>query len=290
MSRKYNMKNPAIRRIMADMRELAEHPSDLYKAFPLEEDMFQWHFTIRGPPDTPFEEGIYHGKILLPSEYPFKPPHIIMLTPNGRFQVGQKICLSISAYHPETWLPAWGVRTMLEAIISFFPSEGKGAIGALDWPDEDRRRLAKESHKFVCDLCGPVKDILKPYSRSQLQKSRKEFHGMVKATKEKENMKLEGKQATEKSKFEKKKKKNSSEPQSKYVMATDQNEHAMQRESASSSLHKRVVEIKRVVEKAKIQEKIPKKRPSNSTDVKGGWTGDSTSTVSLLIFILHDHL
>ena len=37
-----------------------------------------------------------------------------------------------------------GVRTMLEAIISFMPSEGNGAIGALDWSKAERQRLAKE--------------------------------------------------------------------------------------------------------------------------------------------------
>ena len=36
------------------------------------------------------------------------------------------------------------VRTMLEAIISFFPSEGGGAIGALEWTREERQRLARE--------------------------------------------------------------------------------------------------------------------------------------------------
>lgn len=152
--------------------------------------MFEWHFTIRGPPDTPFEGGQYHGRILLPADYPFKPPNIVFLTvyiqcrcslksvmititsnlkKNGRFEVGTKICLSISAYHEESWQPAWGgnctnnnnlysllvlririafnqVRTMLEAIISFLPSEGAGAIGALDWTAEERKTLAVEVH------------------------------------------------------------------------------------------------------------------------------------------------
>ena len=40
--------------------------------------------------------------------------------------------------------PAWGVRTMLEAIVSFLPSEGHGAIGALDWTPKERAKLAKE--------------------------------------------------------------------------------------------------------------------------------------------------
>ena len=75
-----NQKNTAVKRIHADVRELSEHPSSRYHAAPLEDDIFEWHFTIRGPPDTDFAGGIYHGRILLSPEYPFKPPHIIFLT------------------------------------------------------------------------------------------------------------------------------------------------------------------------------------------------------------------
>ena len=42
--------------------------------------MFEWHFTVRGPPDTEFDDGRYHGRITLPPEYPMKPPSIILLT------------------------------------------------------------------------------------------------------------------------------------------------------------------------------------------------------------------
>jgi ubiquitin-conjugating enzyme E2 J1 len=139
-----NPRNTAIKRIMADVRELERHPSPRYFARPLESNMFEWHFTIRGPTGTAFEGGVYHGRILLPADYPFKPPNIVFLTKNGRFEVGTKICLSISAHHEESWQPAWGVRTMLEAIISFLPSEGAGAIGALDWTPVERQRLARE--------------------------------------------------------------------------------------------------------------------------------------------------
>ena len=47
--------------------------------------------------------GVYHGKLLFPAAYPFKPPSILMLTPNGRFAVNQRLCLSMSDYHPESW-------------------------------------------------------------------------------------------------------------------------------------------------------------------------------------------
>mmetsp|Transcript_21289 Transcript_21289/g.42214 ORF Transcript_21289/g.42214 Transcript_21289/m.42214 type:complete len:415 (+) Transcript_21289:54-1298(+) len=142
------------KRIFADVRELQEEGSGEYWAEPLEDNIFEWHFTIRGPKATDFEGGCYHGRILLPSDYPFKPPNIIFLTPNGRFEAGKKICLSISAYHPEEWQAAWGIRLILEALISFLPTEGGGAVGALDWSGPERRRLATASQEFCCHTCS----------------------------------------------------------------------------------------------------------------------------------------
>ena len=63
--------------------------------------------------------------------YPFKPPSFTMLTPNGRFETSTKICLSISAHHPEHWQPSWSLRTALTALIAFLPTKGHGAIGSL---------------------------------------------------------------------------------------------------------------------------------------------------------------
>ena len=36
---------------------------------------------ITGPKDSVYEGGQYHGKLVFPPEYPYKPPAIMMLTP-----------------------------------------------------------------------------------------------------------------------------------------------------------------------------------------------------------------
>ena len=64
---------------MKEAQELKD-PTELYAAQPLEDNIFEWHFTIRGPSDTDFDGGIYHGRIILPAEYPMKPPSITFLT------------------------------------------------------------------------------------------------------------------------------------------------------------------------------------------------------------------
>jgi hypothetical protein len=70
------------------------------------------------------------------------------------------VCLSFSAYHPELWQPAWGIRLILEALVSFLPSPADGAIGALDWTKEERQRLAKKSVDYCCPTCGKCSNIL----------------------------------------------------------------------------------------------------------------------------------
>ncbi|VDM48978.1 unnamed protein product [Toxocara canis] len=138
------------------MKEAAElrNPTDMYYAQPLKDNLFEWHFTVRGPADTDFDGGIYHGRILLPVDYPMKPPSVILLTPNGRFQLNQKICLSISGHHPESWQPSWSIRTALLALIGFMPTHSAGALGSLEYPPAERKKLAVLSRDWVCSECG----------------------------------------------------------------------------------------------------------------------------------------
>jgi ubiquitin-conjugating enzyme E2 J1 len=95
--------------------ELSNSPSPDYAAEPLESDLFEWHFTMKGPPNSVYSEGLYHGRIVLPSSYPLRPPSFRFTTPNGRFETNREICLSISGHHEETWQPAWGLRTAIVA-------------------------------------------------------------------------------------------------------------------------------------------------------------------------------
>ncbi|KAI8998838.1 ubiquitin-conjugating enzyme/RWD-like protein [Trametes punicea] len=150
-----NKNNSAVKRIMQEARELANDPCTDYAAAPLEDDIFEWHCTIRGPSGTEFEGGLYHFRILLPSEYPFRPPAIMMLTPNGRFELNTKICISFTNYHEELWQPAWGVRTAIIGLQGFFPLKGTAAVGvgALEYPTAERKRLAALSREWVCPRC-----------------------------------------------------------------------------------------------------------------------------------------
>lgn len=78
-------------------------------AQPSPASLLEWHFVLEGTPGSEFEGGVYHGKLVFPPQYPFKPPSISLFTPNGRFAVNTKLCLSMTDYHPESWNPMWCV-------------------------------------------------------------------------------------------------------------------------------------------------------------------------------------
>jgi len=180
MEKKYNTRSPAVKRLMREAAEMSSPTSD-YFAAPLDDNLFEWHFTVRGPEDTEFQGGIYHGRIIVPAEYPMKPPDIIVLTPNGRFEVGKKICLSISGFHPETWQPSWSIRTALLAIIGFMPTPGQGTIGSLDYTPEERRVLARRSADWSCPQCGVASGLLLPPSQEANEQQKEEMEKIVKS-------------------------------------------------------------------------------------------------------------
>lgn len=156
------------RRLLSELKKLQKDPPQHFRAEPLEENIFEWHFTILGPEDSDFEGGVYHGKLKLPPEYPMKPPKIILLTPQGRWKINSKICLSISDFHPETWQPSWGIRTALTALRAFMPTPGKGAIGSLDASSGARKVLAQRSEAWKCSQCGAcMRDVKKDLEEIQ---------------------------------------------------------------------------------------------------------------------------
>lgn len=148
--------SPSTRRLQKEANELlTTQASPSIHAAPVADNLFDWHFTIAGPPaPSPYAGGVYHGRIVLPATYPLRPPSFRFLTPTGRFEVNREICLSISGHHEESWQPAWGIRTALVAIRSFMDADAKGQVGGLDVSDEVRREYARLSREWVCEVCG----------------------------------------------------------------------------------------------------------------------------------------
>ncbi|KAJ2492447.1 Ubiquitin-conjugating enzyme E2 6 [Coemansia sp. RSA 2050] len=154
----------AFKRLNKEYLAIQANPTPYIMAKPLESNILEWHYVLRGPPDTPYAGGEYHGKVKFPSDYPYKPPAIQMITPSGRFQTNTNICMSMSNFHPSTWNPAWSVSTILNGMLSFMVEE-EVTTGGIRTSNADRKALARKSHAFnlankqFCevfpDLCTP---------------------------------------------------------------------------------------------------------------------------------------
>jgi len=137
----------AVSRLRQDFVRLKKDPVPYIVAEPLPSNILEWHYVVTGPESSPYDGGLYHGKLVFPAEFPFKPPSIYMITPNGRFRTNTRLCLSISDYHPDTWNPAWSVATILTGLLSFM-LERSPTMGSVETSEYEKRLLAQKSHRF----------------------------------------------------------------------------------------------------------------------------------------------
>ena len=129
------------------------HEFGIYIA-PEEANYYAVHYLLSGPPDTPFEGGLYHGMVRLNDDHPKYAPRIYMFTPNGRFTISGYpipkndggICTTATAYHPDEWTPMWDIETVLKGLVSLMcePYDGK-STGGMKSTDINMKNLAKKS-------------------------------------------------------------------------------------------------------------------------------------------------
>ncbi|XP_025082842.1 ubiquitin-conjugating enzyme E2 J2-like [Pomacea canaliculata] len=165
--------NPtATARLKQDYLRIIRDPVPYVQAVPLPSNILEWHYVVTGPENTPYEGGIYHGKLVFPREFPFKPPSIYMITPNGRFKCNTRLCLSISDFHPDTWNPAWSVSTILTGLLSFM-LEKSPTLGSIETSTYTKRQLAAQSgqfnlnNKLFCELFSEVAEDIRKELRQR---------------------------------------------------------------------------------------------------------------------------
>jgi len=137
----------AQRRLSKEYLAMQREPPPFIWATPDEKNILIWNYLIRGPLDSPYAGGEYHGVLTFPPEYPFKPPGIKMFTPSGRFQPDRKICFSMSDFHPGSWNPAWSVATILTGLLSFMLAD-EMTTGSVNTTEAHKRAFATRSHPW----------------------------------------------------------------------------------------------------------------------------------------------
>ena len=142
----------ATKRLQRELKALHKDPllNPKIVAMPNESNILEWHYVLEGPaddPNSPYHGGIYHGKLVFTKEYPYKPPGVIMLTPNGRFKPNRRLCLSMSDFHPETWNPMWSISTILMGLYSFMLDD-KPTTGSINTTTATKITFAKDSLEY----------------------------------------------------------------------------------------------------------------------------------------------
>jgi ubiquitin-protein ligase len=107
-----------------------------------------WYFLLMGDDDSSYKGGEYIGKIMHNKNYPAKPPDYMMLTPNGRYSINNKICLSNSSYHAGEWSSSWNIITILIAFVSIWYDDKEHGISHIKDTDENRKKMAENSIEF----------------------------------------------------------------------------------------------------------------------------------------------
>ncbi|EDR21834.1 ubiquitin-conjugating enzyme E2 J1, putative [Entamoeba dispar SAW760] len=151
----------SIKRLQREYAAFLKSPPPDMTIYLIESSVYECHFSFKGPSETDFAEGIYHGKFIFPYDYPKNPPEVYFFTPNGRFAINTKICLSITSFHPETWTPVWSISSMLEAIRAFMLTPAAGAVGGLESHSDVKKEFAKKSQYYTCPVCGANHQELK---------------------------------------------------------------------------------------------------------------------------------
>jgi len=144
------------KRLVGDLKLLAKEPLENIETYPDDNDILTWYFLIKGPEDSPYKDGWYIGKILHNPEYPLKPPDFMMLTPNGRFSINKKICMTNTGYHTDSWSPMWSIKAILIGFLSIMLSDVDTGISHIKKSDEERQSFALSSHEFNTTNYGEI--------------------------------------------------------------------------------------------------------------------------------------
>lgn len=68
------------KRILEELKSLHCDPHPFFRVFPSESDLTFWRILMQGPPDTPYEKGVFELYCQFVPEYPVKPPIVRFVT------------------------------------------------------------------------------------------------------------------------------------------------------------------------------------------------------------------
>ena len=106
-----------MKRLIKEINDIQKDPPIYISAGPVNENLFEWEALLVGPKDTPYEDGCFVLEILIPHDYPIKPPNVIFKTKifHPNINHNGNICLDILKTN---WSPSLTISKILLSICS----------------------------------------------------------------------------------------------------------------------------------------------------------------------------
>jgi ubiquitin-conjugating enzyme E2 N len=143
------------RRIVKEAQRLKNEPVPGIQATPYSDNLRYFSVAIEGPPDSPYERGVFQLELFLPADYPMAPPKVRFLTKIYHPNVDKlgRICLDILK---DKWSPALQIRTVLLSIQALLsapnPDDPLNTDVAELWKKDEKeamRRAAEFTESFA---------------------------------------------------------------------------------------------------------------------------------------------
>ncbi|KAK4495916.1 hypothetical protein PRZ48_013184 [Zasmidium cellare] len=142
------------KRLMKELGEITASPPEGCTITPPTEDMFIWDVTMEGPTDSVYAGGKYHIQIVLPKEYPFKPPVLSFKTkiyhPNVSNDERGAMCLGM--LKAEEWKPPNKISEVLKlvrAVLAAPQPDDAVETGIAEQFKNDRKSFDKVAKEWV---------------------------------------------------------------------------------------------------------------------------------------------
>ena len=156
--------DPIHNRIKKEYQDLQKEKNSNVQVKLVNNDIRHWKGRIKGPIDTCYQGGIFDVDIVIPNEYPFKPPKMKFDTkiwhPNISSVTGA-ICLDILK---NEWTPALTIRTALISLQALMcepvPNDPQDAVVAKQYMS-DIKLFNQTAKHWVEEYANPERNVQK---------------------------------------------------------------------------------------------------------------------------------
>ncbi|XP_064844619.1 uncharacterized protein LOC135555798 isoform X2 [Oncorhynchus masou masou] len=148
------------KRILEELKSLHCDPHPFCTVLPSESDFTFWKILMQGPPDTPYEDGVFELYCQLGADYPVKPPHVRFVTPVYHCNINSvgRICHNIfdRSYNAHITM-----REILDAVYGLLivpePDDPLDSILAEEYLTS-REKYEEEAKKNTEEVAGQSMD------------------------------------------------------------------------------------------------------------------------------------